>query len=606
MLSAHPPAVILSPRYLPRLAATVGLFTRYGLRDVAHQQGLLEMAPGAAEEESADDRQETHQRAAAFRKRLVELGPAYVKLGQVLSTRPDLLPPAYIKELEQLQDDVGPVPFAEIEATVEGELGGRLGKLFAGFESEPLATASLGQVHAAVLRDGRSVAVKVQRPHIREQLADDIEYFRELARFMTAHTRAGNRVDMIGVIQQLERALADELDYRVEARNAALLRRSLAEFPRILIPRVIDAYSTQKVLTVERVRGTKITDISPIARLEHDFTEVADEFARAYLKQITIDGHFHADPHPGNIFVVLPGVENPRTPSEIVATDRRAERRPAATELTRIEGEAQEEAAPAPPDAGVKLALIDFGMTARLPGTLRDGVVRLLLAIADDRGEDAAEVLIELGEALPTFDRTPYEREIATLVARNHDLTVGDIHAGIVLYEVINLSFQHGLRLPAQLALLAKALFNLDAVSRALHPGYSPIEAIRSYSSRVMDERTRRELSPQRLMQLASEAGTFLAVLPHRLDLITRRISQNELGLKIDAPQVNVLLAGLQKVANRIFTGLVLTGLLIASAMLLPYHERLGTIGFVIAAVIGMYMVASILFSDRRERRGPS
>ncbi|HEX6060077.1 MAG TPA: AarF/UbiB family protein [Gemmatimonadaceae bacterium] len=596
--------MILSPRYLPRLAATIGLFTRYGLRDVASQQGLLDLAPDDESETSDDERDDLRSRAAGFRTRLVELGPAYVKLGQVLSTRPDLLPPAYIQELEQLQDDVGPIPYEDVEATIEAELGGRLAKLFDEFEREPLATASLGQVHAATLRDGRAVAVKIQRPNIREQLADDIEFFRELARFMTEHTKAGKRVDMIGVIQQLERALADELDYRLEARNAALLRRSLAEFPHILIPRVIGAYSTTKVLTVERVRGTKITDIAPVARLEHDFTEVADEFARAYLKQITIDGHFHADPHPGNIFVILPGVENPRTPSELAASERRATRRPAVTELTKIEAEAQRDAAPiVPQDGRVKLALIDFGMTARLPGNLKDGVVRLLLAIADDRGDDAAGVLVELGETLEGFDRVAYEREIATIVARNHDLTVGDIRAGLVLYEVINLSFDHGLRLPAQLALLAKALFNLDAVSRALDPSYSPIDAIRSYSTRVADERAKRELSPQRLMQMASEAGNFLAVLPHRLDVITKRIAQNELGLKIDAPQVTTLLAGLQKVANRIFSGLVLTGLLIASAMLLPHSERLGTAGFVIAAAIGMYMVASILLSDRRERR---
>ena len=596
--------MILSPRYIPRLAATIGLFTRHGLRDLASQQGLLELAPDSREAASEDEAHDLRARAVGFRERLVELGPAYVKLGQVLSTRPDLLPPAYIQELEQLQDDVGPIPFEQVEETVEAELGGRLAKLFDRFDRDPLATASLGQVHEATLRDGRAVAVKVQRPNIREQLADDVEYFRELARFMTEHTRAGKRVDMIGVIQQLERALADELDYRLEARNAALLRRSLAEFPHILIPRVIDAYSTTKVLTVELVRGTKITDISPIARLEHDFTEVADEFARAYLKQITIDGHFHADPHPGNIFVVLPGTENPRTPSELAASERRAVPRPAATELTKLEVEAQREAAPAvPQDGRVKLALIDFGMTARLPGALRNGVVRLLLAIADDRGDEAAGVLVELGETLEGFDRPAYEREIATVVARNHDLTIGDIRAGLVLYEVINLSFDHGLRLPAQLALLAKALFNLDAVSRALDPGYSPIEAIRSYSARVVDERTKRELSPQRLLQMATETGDFLAVLPHRLDLITKRIAQNELGFRVDAPQITTLLAGLQKVANRIFSGLVLTGLLIASAMLLPYKEQLGTIGFVIAAALGMYMVASILLHDRRERR---
>src|ERR1051325_7554778 len=290
--------MILAPRYLPRLAATIGLFTRYGLVDFAKQQGLQGIAPDPESgPDDGDDGAATSERAVAFRKRLVELGPAYVKLGQVLSSRAGLLPADNIAELERLQDDVGEIRFDEVEQIVEEELGGRLSKLFASFEPEPIATASLGQVHAAELRDERAVVVKVQRPRIRAQLADDISFFRELASFLTEHTDAGARVDLIGIIQQLERALVDELDYRIEARNAATFRRTLAEFPRILIPRVIEAYTTERVLTTERVRGVKIDSVSPLTRLEHDFHPVAEDLTRAYLKQITIDGRFRADPH---------------------------------------------------------------------------------------------------------------------------------------------------------------------------------------------------------------------------------------------------------------------------------------------------------------------
>src|SRR5215213_2839500 len=293
--------MILAPRFLPRLASTVGLFTRYGLADFAKQQGLDGLGH---EPEPGEDHSGSPTKATAFRKRLVELGPAYIKLGQVLSTRPDLIPQSYIDELEQLQDDVDPLPIEQVEQTIEAELGARLSKLFASFEREPLGTASLGQVHAAELRDGRPVVIKVQRPNIRNLLADDVEFFQELATFLAEHTAAGARIDLVGVVQQLERALADELDYRIEARNAATFRRTLAEFPRILIPRVIEAYTTERVLTTERIRGSKIDSVSPLTRLEHDFHPVAVELTRAYLKQITIDGHFHADPHPGNVFVV--------------------------------------------------------------------------------------------------------------------------------------------------------------------------------------------------------------------------------------------------------------------------------------------------------------
>lgn len=590
--------MLLSPSHLPRLVAMVELFTRYGLADFARQQGLKGIAPGP-DHEDADEGTPSRERAVAFRKRLVELGPAYIKLGQVLSTRPDLIPPAYIEELEKLQDDVPPVPYEDVERTVEQQLGGRISKLFRCFEETPLGSASLGQVHAAELRNGREVVVKVQRPHIRGQLADDIKFFEDVAQFLTDHTQAGQRIDMVGIIQQLERALADELDYRIEARNAASFRRSLAEFPRILIPKVIEAYTTECVLTTERVRGVKIDSVSPLTRIEHDFHAVADELTRAYLKQITIDGHFHADPHPGNIFVVLPDANNPMTPAEVKTIDRRSERRPAVTPLARMEAQAQDQAPTTPADIDVKLSLIDFGMTARLSTTLRDQIVRLLMDLADNRGDDAAIILVEIGQELPGFDRVSYVRDIAALMARHYDLTVGELQAGTVLFELISISYQRGLRLPAELTLLAKALFNLDAVTRDLDPSYSPIATIREYGNQIAAERARREFNPRKLYELATEGSDLLAALPHRLDIITQRLAASE-TVPIDVPQLTVLLAGLQKVANRVFSGLVLAGLLVASAMLLPYRRALGTWGFVLAFVLGLYMVLSILWTDRK------
>lgn len=590
--------MILAPRYLPRLAATIGLFTRYGLADFARVQGLKEIAPEPGE--NGGDGVPSPERAAAFRKRLVELGPAYVKLGQVLSTRPDLLPEVYIRELERLQDDVGPIPFSDVVYTIERELGARLSKLFDWFDEAPIATASLGQVHAARLRDGRQVVVKVQRPDIRGQLADDVDFFRELARFLTAHTAAGSRIDMLGIIQQLERALADELDYRTEARNAASFRRSLAEFPRILIPRVIEAYTTEKVLTLERVRGVKIDAVSPLARLEYDFAPLADELTRAYLKQIIIDGHFHADPHPGNVFVVMPSTENPMTPSEVRSGERRSRPRKPVTPLSRLEAQAQQLAPPTPPDIDVRLSLIDFGMTARLSAELRERVVQLLMELAENRGDQAAETLVEVGDELPGFDRARFTRRVAALMARYYGLDIGEVQTGTVLYELINISYQEGLRLPAELTLLAKAFFNLDAVTRALDPSYSPMDTVREFGERVATDYARRELDPRNLLRLATEGGGLVNSLPHRLDVISARLAANEFQTRIEIPQIDELLSGLQKVATRVFSGLVLAGILVASAMLHEYRPVLGTWGFVLAGVIGLFMVLAIIWGDRK------
>ena len=592
--------MLLSPAHLPRIAAIVGLFTRFGLRDVARQQGLLALIGDDEAELPPEEVAERHEQAAGFRKRLVELGPAYVKLGQVLSTRPDLLPEPYIQELERLQDDVGPISLEEVECTIQEELGGRLSKLFASFDPEPLATASLGQVHAATLREGREVIVKVQRPGIRASLAEDLEFFHDLAEFMAAHTGVGARVDVIGVIQQLERALADELDYRVEARNAASFRKMLAEFPRLLVPKVIEAYTTERVLTMERVHGLKVDCVPPVARLEHDFTPVADELTRAYLKGITIDGFFHADPHPGNVFVVLPGATNPRTPAQVARDDRRETARVGVTPLARLEADAVASASPEPRDVDARLALVDFGMTARLSSTMREMATRLLMALGDQRGDDVAATLIEMGEPSSDFDRVGYTREIAALVARNLELTAAEVKAGRVLFDILDVSYRSGLRLPAELTLLAKALFNLDGVTRALAPGYMPFDTIREYGNQIAMARAQRDMSPRRIYQIAMESGDFLAALPHRLDKITQRIANNDLQTKVEVPQIPSLIVALQKVANRIFSGLVLAGLLVASAMLLPYWRALGTAGFIVAAVLGLYIVLAIMVSDRK------
>jgi len=594
--------MILSPKHLPRLVATIRLFTNYGLRDFASRQGLLSIE-GAAIDDVGTFEGDLAAKAAAFRERLVELGPAYIKLGQVLSTRPDLLPPPYIEELEHLQDNVPPMDFEQVEMTIEAELKARISKLFASFEQEPLGSASLGQVHAAELRDGRSVVVKVQRPNLREQLADDITYFRDLATFLTDHTSAGSRVDLVGVVQQVERALADELDYRTEARNAAAFRKALATFPHILIPRVIDAYTTHKVLTTERIRGVKIDSIPPIVRIEYDFSELAEEFARAYLHQITDSGHFHADPHPGNLFIVLPGRENPKTPAEAVADDRRQVVRPGATALTQSENEAKAAAvAPAPRD-DPKLALIDFGMTAHLTGTMRDHVVRLLLAMAENDGNAAAETLMEMGAVPDEFDRNAYVRDVAALIAKQADQTVEETPTGVMLYEIITIAYREGLKLPAELTLLAKALFSLDDVTRSLDPNFSPTSSIREYTAEIANQRARRDISPRRLFQMAAETSDLVRALPHRLDVFTQKLVADDFAVRVDTPQLGSLLLGLEKVANRIFTGLVLGGLLVASGLLMGYRQSLATVGFLIAAIIGLWMVATILIQDRRSRK---
>src|SRR3954462_4772883 len=222
--------------------------------------------------------------------------------------------------------------------------------------------------------------------------------------------------------------------------------------------------------------------------------------------------------------------------------------------------------------------------------------------IADNRGDDAANVLIEIGEELPGFERAAYVSSVAALMARNYDLAVGEMQAGKGLYELINILYQKSLRLPAELTLLAKTLFNLDGVTRAIDPSFSPIPTIRQYGNEMAQERAKRDLNPRRLFQLATQGSDLVMALPHRLDLITERLAANEFELRMQVPQLSEVMRGMQKVANRVFSGLVLAGLLVASAMLMQYRRSLATIGFVIAGAIAMWMVLKILWTDRRSR----
>lgn len=594
---------MLAPRHLSRLSATVGLFTQYGLADFARDQGLDSFAlDGSSHDQNGKNgkRAPSAETAAAFRQRLVELGPAFIKLGQVLSARSDLLPEVYINELEKLGDDVSPIPFAEVESIVEVELGSRISKLFSSFDHEPLGTASLGQAHAARLRDGREVVVKVQRPNLRGPLAEDLDFFRELAGFITAHTSAGRRVDMLGIIGQLERALADELDYRIEARNSAHFRRALAEFPRLLVPRVIEGYSTERVLTTERIRGIKVNEIPAVTRTEVDLRSLAEDLTRAYLKQVASDGIFHADPHLGNVFLVLPTAENPPTPSEIVTYDLEPEVLPAESRLGRAEAAARRDAPIDTSPPGARLALIDFGMTAHLSPGARELCVRMLFGLSENRGDDVAEALIEMGEPLPEFDRVAYIRHISDLVGRAYRSDVDELDAGTMLTQLINISFQAGLRLPAELTLLAKALVHLGVITRSLDSTFEPAPAIRDYMMEIVAHRARSRISMSEIYRVFSESADLIGALPRRLDLITKRLVNNELEGRLQLPQMTMLIEGLQKVANRIFSGLVLAGLLVASGMLLPHSRVLGTAGFLIAGLLALYMVGTILWTDRR------
>ena len=492
--------VTVLPPKLGRYAAVGSLFLKYG-------RGAADAEPGAAD---------------ALARDLESLGPTFVKLGQLLSTRADLLPPAYLEALARLQDSVEPVPFAAIKTVVEEDLGVRVSKAFSTFEERPLAAASLGQVHRAALRDGRVVAVKVQRPGVAEQVAADLEVLDQIAEYLSTHTDAGQRYDLTGMVEEFRTAINAELDYVQEAEHLQLIGCNLAEFETIVVPQPVSGYTTTRVLTMDYVSGTKVTAISPVVRVDLDHQGLADTLVRAYLKQIVIDGVFHADPHPGNVFVTEEG----------------------------------------------QLALIDLGMIGRLSPQMQERLLKLLLAISEGRGEEAADVAVTLGEKLSDFNESGFRRDIGALVGRIGHQSVADFQIGRVFLELSQLIREHNMRAPAELTMLGKTLLNIDQVARALDPQLDVNEAIRRNGADLMTKRIRKTITSGSVIASVLEAKEFAQKLPGRVNRVLDSLAASELKLKVELTDHGEILEGLQKIANRISIGLVVAALILAAALI--------------------------------------
>ncbi len=548
----------LKPHHLVRYKE-IGLLLAKHVRAGIAQQSADAGADAMVSDEAGHD-------ATKLAQELEKMGPTFVKLGQVLSTRSDLLPPVYLDALHRLQDKVEPFPFADVERTVTTELGVRLSKAFASFDHKPLAAASLGQVHRAEMRDGRAVAVKVQRPDIRARIVDDMDAIGTIAEFADAHTEAGRRFGFCDMVEEFRQSLMAELDYRREADNLRTLGHNLARRRLMVVPRPIADYSTGVVLTMDYVAGRNIANLGPLARLELDGRNLAEELFSAYLDQILVDGFFHADPHPGNVLLTDDG----------------------------------------------RLALIDLGMVARVAPEMQDHLVQLLLAISQGKGRDAAEVAIAIGQKLEDYDRGTFTRQVSDLVGRNQNVAIGDFQAGALVGQLTRLSGECGLRLPPELTMLGKTLLNLDEVARILDPTFDPNAAIRREGSDLMRRKLLQTATPGNMMAAAMEAKEFTERLPGRVNKVMDALAEGELKLRVQGIDEKELIKGIQKLANRLTTGMVVAALVVGAALIMRIPTRLTLLGypalaivlFLMAGLAGAGLLVSIQLSDLPQRKG--
>lgn len=551
----------MRPEHVRRYKDVARLLVKYGRGDIVR---VVEAERGLFDDKT--ESVEPNGDPQALAAELEALGPTFVKLGQILSSRSDLLPVPYLEALSRLQDRVEPFPFEEAEAVVVEELGIRIGKAFSEFDRVPLAAASLAQVHRARLRDGREVAVKIQRPYIRQTVLRDLEAFAEIADFLDKHTEAGRRLAFADMIDEFRRSLLRELDYRLEAQNLSHLRSSLSSYRRIVVPAPIADYSTSRVLTMEYVAGTKVTELPPIARTELDGAGLAEDLAHAYMDGILIEGFFHADPHPGNIMV---------TPDH-------------------------------------RIAVIDLGMVGRVDEHLQELLLKLVLAIADAKGHEAAQVTIQLGRRLETFDERRFTREITDLVHTFQDSSIAQLNLGRVILEVARRSADCGMRPASELTMLGKTLLHLDEVSRALDPAFDPTESIRSHADSLMRRHMLKSLAPSNVFSSLLELNELVQKLPSRLNRLFEAVLENELEVKLDVIDERLLTTNLQKIANRIALAMVLAALIVGAALMMRVETAFTLFGypglamllFLAAAACGFLLVGSIIYFDVWKQRG--
>jgi ubiquinone biosynthesis protein len=554
-------ALSLKPDHLKRYKDCALLFYKYGRRDLVKRAGFTELLP----EESRDDSAAVAS-AATLADDVEKLGPTYIKLGQLLSTRPDILPPAYAEALERLQNECEPFSYAEAEKILNEELGVRLSKAFREIRVEPVAAASLSQVHYAVLRDGREVALKIQRPGIRKQVYDDLESIGEMVSFLQGNTEFGERYDITVLFEEFRKSMLRELDFRQEAMHLVTIGKSLEEIPEIVIPRPVPDYSTSRVLTMDFLRGTKITSISPLTKTELDGGKLVDALFRAYLKQMLRDGMFHADPHPGNV---------------LLTEDRR-------------------------------IGMIDLGMVAHITPGVQDRLLQLLIAIGNGRSEDAARVLFLIGECREGADPSGFKRAVTDLVDQNREVSRARPQVGRTVLLLLRVAADHGVRLPPELAMIGKTLLNLDKIGQTLAPDFDPNAAIRRHSADITEQQVARDFSLGAIFSSVVEMKNFVQHLPGRVNRILDRLADNEFRVHVDAIDEAGLMEGMQKVANRITTGLILAALIVGAALLMRVETSFRLFGypglaillFLAAAAGGIFLVASILMTDIKSRKG--
>ena len=555
-------ATAIAPAYPPsrqnRLRQVARALARHGLGWLVLDLGLGRLVPfhrGVLRHAAQED---PYTKPEHLRLALEDLGVTAVKLGQVLSTRPDLVPADLAAELARLQDRVPPVPFEAVRAVVEAELGQPLEALFAAFDPEPLAAASIGQVHAATLPDGTAVVVKVRRPGVEAQAEADLALLDALARTAAARTSWGQDYDIVGWVREFAFTLRDELDYAAEARHAEQVRRDFADEPALHVPVVFPERSARRVLTMERLDGIKVDDAEALDAAEVDRRELARTATRVMLAMVLHNGFYHADPHPGNV-LVLPGG---------------------------------------------RIGLLDFGMVGALDAATRQALLRIVLALAAEDTDRLVDELTALGVTGDAVARGPLKQDLERLRRRYATRPLKEVAAAEAFQEIMDVARRHRLRLPAELVQLAKVTAMAEGTALQLDPDFEILAFSLPYVRRFW----LRTLSPRAQVRRLSGSLADLAdlgeTLPRQLRRLSRRLEEGALPLAVTTDPSPETLRRLDRAANRVAASVLAAAFVVGGSLLaLAYHPTGGHPAFVAVAALAVVLVLGLAWALWRRGR---
>jgi ubiquinone biosynthesis protein len=547
--------------HLERSRHIAQVLARHGLGYLVSVLGLERVLPFVRTLGHVD-RADPPSRPEHVRLALEEMGTTFIKLGQVLSTRADLLPPDYQAELAKLLDAASPVPSDEIKQRIEEELGQSVESLFSYWDCEPLATASIGQAHAARLKDGTEVVVKVRRPGVVEQVEEDLDILQHLAAAAARRWNSVQHYDVVGLAQEFAQTLRAELDYIREGHNAERFAENFSGDSTVHIPRIYWEATTPRVLTLERIRGVKINDLSVFGDKEVDRKGFAHHATGVLLKMIFEDGFFHADPHPGNFFMEA--------------------------------------------DGGI--GLIDFGMVGTVDERTQEQLAGLLLAITTQDSERLVDALLELGVTRQRVDRELLGRDLDHLMSRYYGKALGEICIGPLLEDAFAVVRRHHMHLPPNLALLLKTLVMSESVGARLDPDFHLTTALAPYAERMLLRQYSPRLWAKKLGQASLDIARLGVEAPQQLRRIIGELERGEVQIGVRPEHFEPIVGRLEQLANRIVLGVIAGAFTNGLAILMlvyrpPGWERWAwvafTFGFVCATGLGAYLAWSILRSGR-------